>query len=84
MCDFYLGSIVNKGNLKIAISTNGKSPVLARRMREFLEQEIPDNIDKTLTYLNQYRSNLKGNFNEKLRRLNKVTEVLVKPKENKP
>ena len=26
LCDFYLGSIVKKGNLKIAISTNGKSP----------------------------------------------------------
>ena len=34
LCDFYLGSIINKGDLKIAISTNGKSPVLARRMRE--------------------------------------------------
>jgi siroheme synthase-like protein len=28
LCDFYLGSIVQKGNLKIAISTNGKSPTL--------------------------------------------------------
>ena len=25
LCDFYLGGIVTKGNLKIAISTNGKS-----------------------------------------------------------
>src|SRR5256885_894028 len=29
LCDFYLGSIVNKGHLKIAISTNGKSPTMA-------------------------------------------------------
>lgn len=28
-CDFYLGSIVQKGDLKIAISTNGKSPTIA-------------------------------------------------------
>src|ERR1700739_1322059 len=27
-CDFYLGSIVQKGDIKIAISTNGKSPTL--------------------------------------------------------
>jgi siroheme synthase (precorrin-2 oxidase/ferrochelatase) len=26
LCDFYLGSVVKKGDLKIAISTNGKSP----------------------------------------------------------
>ena len=29
LCDFYLSSIVQKGNLKIAISTNGKSRTLA-------------------------------------------------------
>ena len=34
LCDFYLGSIVQKGNLKIAISTNGKSPTVAKRLKE--------------------------------------------------
>ena len=29
LCDFYLGSIVTKGNLKLAISTNGKSPTFS-------------------------------------------------------
>ncbi len=41
LCDFYLGSIVNKGNLKIAISTNGKSPTIAKRMREQLNRTHP-------------------------------------------
>ncbi|HYE54834.1 MAG TPA: NAD(P)-dependent oxidoreductase, partial [Chitinophagaceae bacterium] len=34
LCDFYLASIVQKGNLKIAISTNGKSPTIAKRLKE--------------------------------------------------
>jgi siroheme synthase (precorrin-2 oxidase/ferrochelatase) len=29
LCDFYLGSVVQKGSVKIAISTNGKSPTIA-------------------------------------------------------
>jgi siroheme synthase-like protein len=33
LCDFYLGSIVQKGNLKVAISTNGKSPTAAKRIK---------------------------------------------------
>ena len=33
LCDFYLGGIVTKGNVKIAISTNGKSPTFAKRFR---------------------------------------------------
>ncbi|MDD5152165.1 MAG: bifunctional precorrin-2 dehydrogenase/sirohydrochlorin ferrochelatase, partial [Flavobacterium sp.] len=40
-CDFYLGGIVTKGNVKIAISTNGKSPTTAKRLREFFEEIIP-------------------------------------------
>jgi uncharacterized protein len=76
LCDFYLGSIVTKGNLKIAISTNGKSPVLARRVREYFEAEIPDNIDETILSLNHFRNELKGDFNEKLNSLNQVTKSL--------
>ncbi len=33
--DFYMGGIVTKGNVKIAISTNGKSSTLAKRLRQF-------------------------------------------------
>ena len=35
-CDFYMGGIVTKGNVKVAISTNGKSPTTAKRLRQFL------------------------------------------------
>jgi precorrin-2 dehydrogenase/sirohydrochlorin ferrochelatase len=38
LCDYYLGGIVTKGNVKIAISTNGKSPTTAKRLREFLKK----------------------------------------------
>ena len=51
LCDFYLGSIVNKGSLKVAFSTNGKSPVLARRLREYFEQVIPDEVAVSYTHL---------------------------------
>jgi precorrin-2 dehydrogenase/sirohydrochlorin ferrochelatase len=38
LCDYYLGGIVTKGNVKIAISTNGKSPTTAKRLREFFKK----------------------------------------------
>ncbi|MGH2645560.1 MAG: precorrin-2 dehydrogenase/sirohydrochlorin ferrochelatase family protein, partial [Chitinophagaceae bacterium] len=41
LCDFYLGSVVQKGSVKIAISTNGKSPTVAKRIRELLTDLIP-------------------------------------------
>lgn len=82
LCDFYLGSIVKKGNLKIAISTNGKSPVLARRLREYLEESIPEHINESIENLNIFRNNHKGNLKEKLTDLNEATKNLVE-KENK-
>lgn len=83
LCDFYLGSIVNKGTLKIAISTNGKSPVLAKRMREYFSDVIPDGIDKSIEQLNLYRREHKGDFNQKLADLNKATESLSSKKKEK-
>jgi siroheme synthase-like protein len=39
-CHFYYGSIVQRGDLQIAISTNGKSPALAQRLRKELETQF--------------------------------------------
>lgn len=77
LCDFYLGSIVQKGDLKIAISTNGKSPTVAKRLREFLTDLIPDDIDDLLANVTAYRNQLKGDFQEKIRQLNELTKSLV-------
>ncbi|MFT4856230.1 MAG: precorrin-2 dehydrogenase/sirohydrochlorin ferrochelatase [Algoriphagus sp.] len=78
LCDFYLGGIVTKGNLKIAISTNGKSPTAAKRIRQLLEEVLPDELDDLLENLNAYRTTLKGDFEYKVKAMNEATEGLVK------
>lgn len=77
LCDFYMGGIVTKGNVKIAISTNGKSPTMAKRLRQFFEEVIPDNIDELVQNLNKYRKTLKGDFEEKVDQLNEFTKSIV-------
>lgn len=77
LCDFYLGSIVKKGNLKIGISTNGKSPTIAKRLKELLNEALPEEIDETLHYMGKLREQLKGDFTEKVRQLNEHTAALV-------
>ena len=76
LCDFYLGSIVDKGNLKIAISTNGKSPTIAKRMREQLTELIPDEIEGVIEQMHTIRQDLKGDFAEKVRQLDDLTKLL--------
>lgn len=77
LCDFYLGSIVQKGDLKIAISTNGKSPTLAKRIRAFLEDVIPTDIQESMDGLEAYRKSLKGDFEAKIKALNELTKGLI-------
>ncbi len=80
LCDFYLGSIVTKGDLKIAISTNGKSPTLSKRLREFFEEILPENINELIVHLHDYRNTLKGSFEEKVQRLNDITKDFLSKK----
>ncbi len=76
-CDFYLGSIVQKGNLKIAISTNGKSPTIAKRLKEQLNELIPDEIEGLIQNMHTIRQELKGDFNDKVKQLDDLTKVLA-------
>lgn len=77
-CDFYLGSIVQKGQVKIAVSTNGKSPTMAKRIRETFEESFPEEINESLDNLSKIRSYLKGDFTDKVRQLNKITALLLR------
>ena len=76
-CDFYLGGIVTKGHVKIAISTNGKSPTTAKRLRQFFEEVIPEDINQLVENLNKFRKTIKGNFEKKVITLNRLTETLI-------
>lgn len=77
LCDFYLGSIVTKGNLKLAISTNGKSPTLAKRLREVFSELLPGELEEVMDNLQQIRDQLKGDFSNKVQELNRITKTLV-------
>ncbi|WP_421976730.1 precorrin-2 dehydrogenase/sirohydrochlorin ferrochelatase family protein [Roseivirga seohaensis] len=77
LCDFYMGSIVTKGDLKIGISTNGKSPTIAKRLRELFTDLLPDEIDTLIGNMEMIRNNMKGDFSKKVKELNKLTEHLI-------
>lgn len=80
LCDFYLGGVVTKGDLKIAISTNGKSPTFAKRLRQILEDAIPDSTPNLLKNLHSLRKRLTGDFQQKVDNLNDLTASLVERK----
>jgi precorrin-2 dehydrogenase/sirohydrochlorin ferrochelatase len=80
LCDFYLSSVVQKGNLKVAISTNGMSPTMAKRLKEVLNEALPENLEVAMEQLKAVRDMLKGDFAYKVDELNRITSVLVDKK----
>ncbi|MHB1922313.1 MAG: TSUP family transporter [Chitinophagaceae bacterium] len=82
LCDFYLSSIVKKGSLKIAISTNGQSPTIAKRLKEVLDQTLPQELEEVLGNMQQIRKSLSGDFTQKVKKLNEITSVLTTPANN--
>lgn len=77
LCDFYMGSIVTKGDLKIAISTNGKSPTFSKRLRQYLESILDDETATLIENLHKIRDKMDSDFKAKVSELNKLTEKLL-------
>lgn len=59
LCSFIVPSIVNRGDLTVAISTSGVSPALARSIREELEAFFPEETGEFLEFLKDIRSRIK-------------------------
>jgi precorrin-2 dehydrogenase len=57
-CDFYTGAVVRRGSLQIAISTDGKSPSLAQRLRQELERQFGPEYSDWLDKLGEARRRL--------------------------
>jgi uroporphyrin-III C-methyltransferase / precorrin-2 dehydrogenase / sirohydrochlorin ferrochelatase len=54
-CDFFFGSIVQRGPLQVAISTSGESPAFAQRLRREIDAQLPQSIGPWLTELGAQR-----------------------------
>ena len=57
-CDFYYPAVVRRGDLQLAISTNGHSPALAQRIRRELEIQFGPEYGEWLVELGKIRQHL--------------------------
>ena len=59
LCSFYLGSIVDRDPVIMAISTGGFAPVLAQRLRAAIEDWLPLHYGRLALYLNRIRHRIR-------------------------
>ncbi len=55
LCDFYYPAVVRRGALQIAVSTTGKSPALAQRLRKELETYFGPEYEEWLVSVGKAR-----------------------------
>ena len=63
-CDFYVPSIVDSGDVKIAISTNGKAPALAQKLRLELERNLDNGFQELVSKISEFRTKVKKKFDK--------------------
>ncbi len=59
-CTFIFPSLIQRGTLTVAISTGGASPAVAKKLREEIEQTLPDATDEILDWLFAIRPTVQG------------------------
>ena len=59
LCNFYVPSVFQNGDLMVAISTNGKAPALARLIRLKLQKYLPKGLGKEIKNLSDLRNKQK-------------------------
>jgi len=62
---------IHWGVISVVCDTNnGKSPTLAKRIRQFLEELLPEEINDLLDNLQAYRKTITGDFEFKVHEMN--------------
>ena len=68
LCDFTTPSIIDRGDVVVAISTNGTAPVLGQFIRARIEAMLPVGIGRLAAFANAFRSSVKSAIAKEQRR----------------
>jgi uroporphyrin-III C-methyltransferase/precorrin-2 dehydrogenase/sirohydrochlorin ferrochelatase len=60
LCSFYLGSVHSEGDVKVAVSTNGKSPAVAKKIRNMIKQLLPKETASIVNELGKIRKSIQS------------------------
>lgn len=68
LCDFTTPSIIDRGDVVVAISTNGVAPVYGRNLREQIERMLPQRLEALTSFAAAFRASVRARFGDATRR----------------
>ncbi len=79
LSDFYVPSVVRRGDLAISISTSGKYPALSKKLRKELEAQFGVEYGQYLEIMGQARNKVISKFADVNKRKEVLQEILKMP-----
>ena len=67
-CDFIFPSLISHGNLSVGICTNGASPAAGVLLKRKIEEQIPENMEEILNFLQEVRPVIAKTLTDKKKR----------------
>ena len=67
-CDFVFPSLITHGNLTVGVCTNGASPATGVLLKQKFEEQIPDNVEEILDFLQKVRPEISKTLTDKAQR----------------
>ncbi|GAA94057.1 uncharacterized protein L969DRAFT_45304 [Mixia osmundae IAM 14324] len=59
LCDFFFGSVIRRGPLQVMVSTGGKGPRIANRIRKMIEDALPHDCGEAIENVGTLRAELR-------------------------
>lgn len=81
-CDFYSSSVIDKGLVRVAISTNGQFPGFSKTVKKILDLVLPDEHLETFKKIFQFRKQLKEKISSTRERSQILGEITNKLEQN--
>jgi len=78
LCSFFVPATLRRGDLCLAISTGGRSPALARKLREELERTYGEEYGELVQLLGEVRETVQDRFREEPERRKAIFHQLVR------
>jgi uroporphyrin-III C-methyltransferase/precorrin-2 dehydrogenase/sirohydrochlorin ferrochelatase len=79
LSDFTMPAIVDRGDIVVAVSTHGASPVLAQRVRAAIESVLPPGLGRLAQFAQRFRAAVQARIGENAARRRFWDQVLSGP-----